>query len=60
MSTSSVTISFWLPVQAALLVLFYGNILPTLPLWLVWLPTILLGICLLILLITIVILFIMK
>ena len=38
-STSNVSISFYLPVQVALLILFYGNILPTLPLWLVFLPT---------------------
>lgn len=43
MSNQSVSISFYLPVQVALLVLFYGNIIPTLPWWLVWLPTILVG-----------------
>jgi hypothetical protein len=38
----TVSVSFYLPVQIALLVLFYGNIMPTLPMWLVWLPTLLL------------------
>ncbi len=41
-STSNVSISFYLPVQIALLVLFYGGIMPTLPLWLVFLPTLVL------------------
>jgi hypothetical protein len=39
MSTQSISVSFYLPVQIALLVLFYGNILPTLPIWLVWAPS---------------------
>jgi hypothetical protein len=52
---SNISISFYLPVQVALLVLFYGGIMPTLPLWLVFLPSILLGvvwlICLVILIV---------
>lgn len=38
---SKILISFFLPVQIILLVLFYGNILPMLPLWVVWSPCIL-------------------
>jgi hypothetical protein len=41
MSKTEVTISFWLPTQIVLLVLFYGGIMPNLPLWLVWLPSLL-------------------
>ncbi|MFA5760337.1 MAG: hypothetical protein WC877_01090 [Dehalococcoidales bacterium] len=38
-NAQTVSISFWLPVQVALLVLYYGNIVPNLPWWLVWLPS---------------------
>lgn len=41
MSKTNITIGFWLPTQAALLVLFYGGILPNLPWWVVWLPSLL-------------------
>ena len=33
------SIGFWLPTQAVLLVLFYGGIMPNLPWWVVWLPS---------------------
>ena len=53
MSKTNVSIGFWLPTQAALLVLFYGGIMPNLPWWVVWLPSLivlgLLGIALVIL-----------
>lgn len=39
MSTQSISISFWLPTQVALLVLFYGGFAPSLPWWVVWLPS---------------------
>jgi len=39
MSKTNVSIGFWLPTQATLLVLFYGGIMPNLPWWVVWLPT---------------------
>lgn len=42
--TSKISISFWLPTQIALLVIYYGNIVPGLPMWLVWLPTLIFGV----------------
>lgn len=58
MSKQSVSISFFLPTQVALLVLYYGNILPTLPLWVVWLPCIIVGIACAVVLITVIIMMI--
>lgn len=40
-STQSVSISFYLPVQVGLLILYYGGIVTTMPWWLVWLPSLL-------------------
>jgi hypothetical protein len=34
----------WLVSQIALLVLYYGNVYPSLPWWVVWFPTLLLGV----------------
>jgi len=39
MSNSNITIGFWLPTQVIMLVLYYGNILPSLPWWIVWFPS---------------------
>lgn len=41
MSKTNISIGLWLPTQVALLVLFYGGILPALPWWVVWLPSLL-------------------
>jgi hypothetical protein len=38
--STNISIGLWLPTQAALLVLFYGGFIPTLPWWVVWLPSI--------------------
>jgi len=32
---------FWLITQVALLILYYGNIVPSLPWWVVWFPSLL-------------------
>ena len=39
MSKTNITIGFWLPTQVILLVLYYGGILPSLPWWIVWFPS---------------------
>jgi len=39
MSGTNITIGFWLPTQVLLLVLYYGGILPSLPWWIVWFPS---------------------
>lgn len=41
MSKSSVTIGFWLPTQALLLVMHYGGFVSNLPWWVVWFPSLL-------------------
>lgn len=39
MSKTNITIGFWIPTQVLLLVLYYGGILPSLPWWVVWFPS---------------------
>jgi len=41
MSKVNFSIGLWLPAQVILLVLYYGNIVPTLPWWVVWFPSLL-------------------